>query len=218
MTTPGIDGIRHTDTIKTRASSARPAEQTNWIGITKLIGDHVDDLAKVIGDHVADLETNLERRLKALELQLAETRGAVDVLRGKGLPGTFNPKGTCDARAVYNRLDVVVRDSSSFVALRDKPGACPGDDWQMIACGGKRGVAGERGPAGPPGPAPTFAGARFNRNGMELETSAGAIPIISSVSVDSKDFSLKISAADGSTLKINLLPLFTAYHEQTTAR
>ena len=57
------------------------------------------------------------------------------------LPGTFNPKGTCDARAVYNRLDVVVRDSSSFVALRDKPGACPGDDWQMIACGGKRGVA-----------------------------------------------------------------------------
>jgi hypothetical protein len=130
MTTPGIDGIRYGDRITRRASSsARPEGQTDWSGVNKLIGDHVGDLAKVIGDHLAELQTDVEqrvdRRLKALELQLAETRGAIDVLRGRGAPGTFRVRGTYSTGASYQALDVVVRDSSSFVALKDAPGACP---------------------------------------------------------------------------------------------
>jgi hypothetical protein len=37
--------------------------------------------------------------------------------------------------------------------LHDKPGACPGPGWQLLAAPGKRGVAGERGPQGDRGPA-----------------------------------------------------------------
>jgi hypothetical protein len=57
-------------------------------------------------------------------------------------------RGTYKPDAAYQVLDVVMRDSSSFVALRDAPGQCPGDGWQMLACGGKRGVAGEKGERG----------------------------------------------------------------------
>jgi hypothetical protein len=50
------------------------------------------------------------------------------------------------------RLDVVALNGGSFVALKDKPGPCPGSGWQLIASQGKRGVAGEKGERGPPGP------------------------------------------------------------------
>jgi hypothetical protein len=50
----------------------------------------------------------LAKRIKALELQLAETRGALDVLRGKGAPGAFRAKGTYDARASYKYLDTAI--------------------------------------------------------------------------------------------------------------
>jgi hypothetical protein len=56
--------------------------------------------------------------------------------------------GTYKADGVYKTFDVVMRESSSFVALRDAPGPCPGDGWQMLACGGKRGIAGEKGERG----------------------------------------------------------------------
>lgn len=223
MTTPSPDdpAIRYGDRIQSRrASSARPAEQTDWSernAIVEIVGDHVSHLAKEIGDHVADLETNLARKIKALELGLAQANGALDILKGKGLPGLPNPRGTYNSKMNYTRLDIVVRDSSSFVALRDKPGACPGDDWQMIACGGRRGPVGERGPAGPPGPTPTWTGATFNRNGWGIATRTGdAIPLLQSVNVDATDFSLKLVAPDGSTLRISLLPLFQAYNRQTT--
>jgi hypothetical protein len=60
----------------------------------------------------------------------------------------MNLRGTYETNVAYERLDVVVRESSSFVALRDDPGPCPGDGWQMLACGGKRGIAGEKGERG----------------------------------------------------------------------
>jgi hypothetical protein len=61
-------------------------------------------------------------------------------------------RGTYSADATYQTLDLVMRESSSFIATRDDPGPCPGDGWQIIACGGKRGAAGEKGERGPPGP------------------------------------------------------------------
>jgi hypothetical protein len=62
-------------------------------------------------------------------------------------------RGTYSADATYQTLDLVMRESSSFIATRDDPGLCPGDGWQMIACGGKRGAAGEKGERGPKGDA-----------------------------------------------------------------
>jgi hypothetical protein len=57
-------------------------------------------------------------------------------------------RGTYKTDTNYHKLDVVTCDSSSFVARRDDPGQCPGDGWQMLACGGKRGQAGEKGERG----------------------------------------------------------------------
>lgn len=57
-------------------------------------------------------------------------------------------RGAWKVEGAYQRLDVVISGGSSFIALCDAPGACPGDDWQMIARSGR---AGPPGPPGPPG-------------------------------------------------------------------
>jgi hypothetical protein len=51
-----------------------------------------------------------------LELALAQANGALDVLRGRGVPGTLNIKGTFDARSVYSYLDVVAYNGASWCA------------------------------------------------------------------------------------------------------
>jgi len=69
-------------------------------------------------------------------------------------------RGAWKAAEAYEALDVVMCDGSSFIALCDAPGACPGDDWQILARRGKSGPPGpsgpmgERGWPGPPGPSP----------------------------------------------------------------
>ena len=42
------------------------------------------------------------------------------------------------------RYDAVALNGGSFLALHDKPGACPGPGWQLLSAPGKRGVAGDR--------------------------------------------------------------------------
>jgi hypothetical protein len=69
-------------------------------------------------------------------------------------------RGAWKAATAYEALDVVMCDGSSFVALCDDPGACPGDNWRLLAARGKSGPPGapgpigERGYPGPPGAAP----------------------------------------------------------------
>jgi hypothetical protein len=46
------------------------------------------------------------KKIAELELQVAQLRGTIDVLRGKGAPGSFNVRGTYDADTVYNYLHV----------------------------------------------------------------------------------------------------------------
>ena len=61
-------------------------------------------------------------------------------------------RGTFKEEAVYTGNDVVALNGASFLALRDKPGPCPGPGWQLLAAPGKCGVAGEKGPQGDRGP------------------------------------------------------------------
>ena len=61
--------------------------------------------------------------------------------------------GTYDPDATYRCLEVVALNGGSFVALRDNPGACPGEGWQLLAGRGKpgpsvKGDKGDRGDAG----------------------------------------------------------------------
>lgn len=61
--------------------------------------------------------------------------------------------GTFEDGAEYRRLDVVAMNGGSFVALRDNPGPCPGEGWQLVAGRGKPGpvVKGDKGDKGDPG-------------------------------------------------------------------
>lgn len=56
-------------------------------------------------------------------------------------------KGTYDPKATYAELDVVTLNSTWFVAKKDKPGECPGQDWKAGPVG-KRGEKGEKGDRG----------------------------------------------------------------------
>jgi hypothetical protein len=60
-------------------------------------------------------------------------------------------RGTFDAAAEYRYLDVVMTGGSSFVALTDKPGECPGAGWQLMASAGRSGKPGTKGERGDPG-------------------------------------------------------------------
>lgn len=66
-------------------------------------------------------------------------------------------RGTWSADADYDELDVVMLDGGSFVAIVDKPGPCPGENWQLLTRQGKpgkpgpKGEPGAKGVPGPPG-------------------------------------------------------------------
>jgi hypothetical protein len=59
--------------------------------------------------------------------------------------------GTYDSDAKYRLLDVIALNGSTFIARRDSPGPCPGDDWQLFASAGRSGGRGEKGDQGPCG-------------------------------------------------------------------
>jgi len=59
--------------------------------------------------------------------------------------------GTFDSDAEYDELSIVILGGSSFIALKDAPGPCPGGGWQLLASRGSRGEKGERGERGAPG-------------------------------------------------------------------
>ena len=69
---------------------------------------------------------------------------------GVGEPGppgsdgrSFTLCGLYNEQAAYSALDVVSKDGGAFAAVRDEPGPCPGEGWQLIA---RQGKPGSRGP------------------------------------------------------------------------
>jgi len=50
-----------------------------------------------------------------------------------------------DAVDDYQMLDLVALDGACFIARKDSPGTCPGEDWQLIARQGKRGLPANEG-------------------------------------------------------------------------
>jgi hypothetical protein len=62
-------------------------------------------------------------------------------------------KGTYSSGERYSQLDIVALNGAAFIARRNNPGACPGEDWQAIALQGKRGPQGAKGERGERGAA-----------------------------------------------------------------
>lgn len=110
--------------------------------------------------------------------------------------GTYSP----ETNNKYEYLDVVTKDSSSFVALKDAPGMCPGNDWQMLACGGKRGgtgECGERGLKGDPGTA--------GRDGVSMIN----------WKIDRKNYRAVATMSDGTERTLDLRELFEQFHKES---
>jgi hypothetical protein len=81
--------------------------------------------------------------------------------------------------------------SSSFIARKDQPGRCPGEDWQLIVSVGKQGrpgppgAKGERGEpgskGGPGAPAPTILAWKVDRESYmvtPIMSDASEVPAI----------------------------------------
>jgi hypothetical protein len=134
--------------------------------------DHLADemsraVAWLVAERCGELKDKItaqQKKIEALQLELATMKGAVDTLRGRNLPGMPAIKGTYASGTIYNAFDIVALGNSSFIARRDNPGLCPGPDWQLLAGAGRRGPRGERGPMG-------MSGAR-GLNGLSAPTPA----------------------------------------------
>jgi hypothetical protein len=92
MTTVSPDDsmIRRSDAIKTSDTQQTETDWSNW---ERWMAGHK---SAVYQDIACEMIDPLEQRLRALELELAETRGALDVLRDKRASSTDNVNETID--------------------------------------------------------------------------------------------------------------------------
>jgi hypothetical protein len=196
-----------------------------------LTAEDIDSIGWAMGEaRKADREY-CEKLLKQLELQIAQLRGAIDVLRGKGAPGSFNVRGTFDSDAVYNHLDVVALNGSSFVATRDSPGDCPGDGWQLLASAGSRGPRGGRGGRGEKGErgddAPVWGDISFDPQKMSVtlrDSNGTRGPTFSldqffcEFGLDPATYSIAVRTIDGTEMQFSLWPLFERFYSYLEGR
>jgi len=212
------------------AMSPAASEQWNaWLSghLDLAIADLIEATGKEFNHVRGEVEDALlvhAKRIMELELKLATAMGAIDVLRGRGLPGGFNVKGTYNATATYVLNDVIACDGGSFVALKDQPGPCPCSDWQRLAGPGRRGHRGPRGFDGAPGvDAPRWTGVSFNPEALSFtaKMSDGSLgptislaSIFASVAVDARSYSVVLSLRDGAELRFSLADLFKRFFEE----
>ena len=212
------------------ASAPTGDGQTDWTGWETWMAGHknllMDEVCDLVGDALGELRVDLRKKLAELENKLAEVRGALDVLRGRGVPGLPNVRGTYRAGETYGALDVVALDGSSFIARRDAPGPCPGSGWQLLCSRGRRGEHGERGPMGFTGAAaPRWVSTTFDTKEMawtprfEDGTRGPPIPakmLFHSIEVDG--FALVVRAGgDGADVRIDLKPMFQRFLDEVVS-
>jgi len=152
--------VHWSDAIHTVAPAPAPVvvaanEWEDWVAANKC-EDWQIWVVETIGETMAALRAEtaraIEKRIEPLVRALAEQSGALSVLRNLGPPPGIRFRGSYDPNAEYFVNDVVAKNGSSFVAPRDRPGACPGEFWQLLAGKGDQGQVGPAGPRGEEGP------------------------------------------------------------------
>jgi hypothetical protein len=114
----------------------------------------------------------------------------------------FVVRGTYDSDAEYRCLDVAMVGGSSFVALKNAPGPCPGDDWQLLCSRGSRGNLGPSGERG-------IMGLRGERG--------AAAPTIQSWQIDRARYTATPMMSDGSIgSSLELRALFEQFLLETS--
>jgi hypothetical protein len=231
-------GIVHTEPVETHRNGdggalpvATMADEQNWDDWEQWLRARLDIERQTIIEGCAEgtamIRAELEdtiaaqaRRISELELKLATAIGAIDILR----PGMPRVMGTYISDATYNYLDIVAMNGSSFVALKDRPGDCPGDGWQLLASAGRRGPKGERGLQGRTGAiGSTLRWLSFDSQCMALivtlaDGSQTTIPLkalFTDIKLDRKSYSVVLVTADGAELSFSLRELFQQFHEET---
>jgi len=115
---------------------------------------------------------------------------------------SLNPRGLYGEKVEppYARLDLVMVNGSSFLALKDAPSPCPGEGWQLL-CGtgrtgkpGAPGEPGERGSKGEQGP----PGARIIK-----------------WRIDRANYRAVAVMSDGDEVALSLRELFEQFHGET---
>jgi hypothetical protein len=207
MTTSSTNGDG-THWSEPRETPAAVVAANGWEGWETWLRSHLDierDLTvEVVGEVVAALRVEIadavEKRVAPLAREIAELVGAVGVLKGLGPPPGIRFRGSYVSDADYSIHDIVAKNGSSFVALRDRPGVCPGEHWQLVASKGNRG---ERGVPGPRGQ----VGGRGER-----------APGIKAWLIDKTKFTASPILADGSIgVPLELKGLFQEFLDQTRA-
>lgn len=113
-------------------------------------------------------------------------------------------KETYDANETYNQLDIVALDGAAFIARRDAPGICPGNDWQLLSKQGKTGRRGETGERGMRG-----------EKGEKGEPGKDGVTIVS-WQVDRERYRVSPLMSDGTVGKmLDLRPLFEQFQNET---
>lgn len=86
--------------------------------------------------------------------------GALGEETKEGVQGTIRWRGEFNKEVVYQPLDVVTFEGSSYVATKESAEAAPPDEpWDLLARAGETGSQGVQGPAG------AFAGTLSSPNG-----------------------------------------------------
>jgi hypothetical protein len=202
---PAVDPVASWATLET-ATLENMGDGSDTIATCK---DIVDIAGEAISYVRRDLREGLAKRdekIRELEMEIARLRGSVDVLQRGGR--AMRVRGTYTASTEYREFDVVALNGSSFIALEDRPGPCPGENWQLLASAGRRGPdgrqgePGERGPRGIDGP----QGERGERG----EPAPAAVGI-KMLHVDPADYTLAIILESGSVRSVDLRPIFKKF-------
>jgi hypothetical protein len=240
MVARSADGICRTQPLESHAQPPIATEDgPDWSGFENWMEGHKallrDEFCRNTGEALGRIAAGIDRtiaaqakRITELELKLAAAGGAIDILRGKGAPNALRIRGTFDPDALYLANDIVALNGSSFIAMKDRPGSCPGPDWQLLASAGKRGERGARGTQGHTGPAgPTVRWLSFDSRRMALVitlsdgSTEATIPlagIFTDVHVDPSDYSIKFVMSDGGKMALSLRALFAQFFDEVTGR
>jgi hypothetical protein len=79
-------------TVSPDDSMIRRSDAVNYAQETETESTGLDAIYEAVGECIGDTAGRLEKRIKQLELTLAETRGALDVLRDGALNALLNVK------------------------------------------------------------------------------------------------------------------------------
>jgi hypothetical protein len=85
-----------------------------------------------------DLVDQINKAIDNIAKAIFKTEDDVLNVRGEITKG-LEFRGPLDSQATYTKNNVVMVNGSSFIAVKDNPGQCPGDGWKLLAAAGKRG-------------------------------------------------------------------------------